>query len=470
MGGGTVASQLINIASLVLLARLYSPAQIGLWSGFLYLTLLFQPIVTARYESAIVTATSDKEAQNIIYLCTTIAIAASSLIALAALFIPSSHFPVEMPKRVDILLAGLATILGLGGTSIALAWLNRKQLYTAIATASIIRTLVTGFISVTAAYLDEPRLEYLLISTIFGNSVQLFYLTKSAQLTCRSIGSALTLISIKASDLAFVAKKHSNFPKYNLPYALIGGVTSRALFLAFGWSYSATQLGLLSLAHRFTFLPISLVGAALRQIIFRKSAIEFGSPELNRTIYKLAITIVFAITGPSIAVLYNCDLIISYTLGTQWAESAIYVQWLLLPTSTLAITSWLDRLFDVAGRQKLALQLEIIYNFALFIVIGTASAYWNSTVWIALYSIVTAAYNWIWLYITFRIAKIPIGYFIKIALIQASLAATGFALYATLRYYFGYLETAIGFIFVYLTLTAASLYLIYTQPINERSE
>jgi hypothetical protein len=131
----------------------------------------------------------------------------------------------------------------------------------------------------------------------------------------------------------------------------------------------------------------------------------------------------------------------------------MYGSLLAFPAMCTLLTGWLDRLFDVLGKQRLALCLEGAHAFVVipvfFVTLGTGfGAVWA----IALYSVLTGMYNLFWLVVAFRICNFRVYSVIRL-IVSTVLSCLGFVLlwlsaahvFSPLGTVFSYAIVTIGF-------------------------
>ena len=89
LGSGAVAAQLLSAVGIVWTARLFAPAAFGLLALFTAVSLFFLPVVSGRYENAVMIPESDSEAAAIAGLSCAIALVSCSCFAVGALMFSS---------------------------------------------------------------------------------------------------------------------------------------------------------------------------------------------------------------------------------------------------------------------------------------------------------------------------------------------------------------------------------------------
>jgi O-antigen/teichoic acid export membrane protein len=242
----------------------------------------------------------------------------------------------------------------------------------------------------------------LIIGVVFGETLATSILSADVRKHCRRL----------VPDFSFWASvrknihTYRNFPLYTAPYSFVGVFSKRALFLILSVYATTYEVGLFAIATRFTRLPAGIISAAIKPVFFQKAAKELGSPNFERLVIRILTLQMVAATPMLVFFLFNARWICGIVFGDSWADAGTYATWLALPAFMLLFATWPDRIYDVLGRQRLALFMEVIYDI-ISIVLFTLTLAWLESVEIAvgLYSSVSAIYYLFWLIVTFRIAN-----------------------------------------------------------------
>src|SRR4051812_18851353 len=80
-----IFNQLLLAIMTLILARLYTPNELGVWAVFINVALMFAPILNLRYELAILLPKEKSEAANIFILGSLITLLISGIVLVAAL-------------------------------------------------------------------------------------------------------------------------------------------------------------------------------------------------------------------------------------------------------------------------------------------------------------------------------------------------------------------------------------------------
>jgi len=167
--------------------------------------------------------------------------------------------------------------------------------------------------------------------------------------------------------------------------------------------------GQYAFANRLVTIPLGLAGNAVRPIVFRH-----GVKAEPRSVERLIMDVLHLLqkcTVPFLILfLWRASDLFHTAFGAKWGGAYVYAVALLLPAFVLLHTSGLDRLLDIAGRQKLAFWMETAFSVISIATVVVALRYWKSMLAVLiLQGAFTILYNIVWLLVVFPIAGLRIG-------------------------------------------------------------
>jgi hypothetical protein len=155
--------------------------------------------------------------------------------------------------------------------------------------------------------------------------------------------------------------KYKVYPFYMTPYTLVGTIRDRLVYFLLANFGGRSEVGFYNLSSRLVNMPNSLLSSAIRPVFFQRAAsTDFRSLEglINRALHSLAICVV-----PFwILFLFHAKTLFALVFGEPWREAGLYASILSVPAIPLLLGNWLDRAFDVLGRQRLAFTLELVFS------------------------------------------------------------------------------------------------------------
>ncbi len=400
---GTVASQIIGILAIPIIAWLYSPAAFGEFTTLWVIASSASILITLRYERAIVLVVSDNSARIVSTLAYLFVILFSLFIAVLLLgfghllpwgisTIPKSH-----------LAAFCALCLLFSAYQIQSQWLIRNKLFRRIAIADL-----SGILSVTIfqscfALSGWNTTGALLSGALLGRLIQLAVM----RVRLRESFSFSALRNRRR--LQALAWRFRNFPLYSAPYSLLAVSVSRALIIIASIFQTPETVGFIAMAHRLTYLPVTSVANALRRVYVTRLTEGLGKHRFtSETLIVFRFTALMVIPFFVVAGVL-LPWVLDNFFPSSWHGTGKYIFLLFPGAAALFLGSWFDRIYEVTGQQRTALLMELISSI---VIIGL---YWYmfqagfSTVYaVGVFGLMIAAYNILWIIKSWQIAGFPI--------------------------------------------------------------
>lgn len=377
-------SQGIAFAVLPVIARLYSPDELGILALFLGIEGLLSVIANGKYDSAIVLSKSKSMAANTFNLCFLIN-AVFSLLILIVLLLGShsilSMLHYESLEGVIYYLPFFVFIVAFAQASIF--WFNYNKRFALTARYTLWQGLINNGLKVGSGFLKAG-----LMGLVWANLSSHFI----SILSCFTRKETWNkLFHFNKKEILAAASEHRKFPLYTLPHTFINMVSGNLPILLLSGYFGMAEIGLFSMGITIGFRPINLLSSSLDQVISQSMAERVNKLEpiwanLIQSIKK----ILLVVTPLFILAFFLSPLVLRYFLGERWEQSALYIQimipWLIISLFTASLSS----IPPIFGKQRIALIIEIIYIVARLIslIIGI---YIQNFVWaIILFSFVSA--------------------------------------------------------------------------------
>jgi O-antigen/teichoic acid export membrane protein len=407
VAGGAALGQAILLIATPVLSRLYSPTEFGFWTVLLSTIAPFQVVANGRYELAIMLPEDDEEAANVFGLTVVVASALSALL-LVAVFVGRTWISGAM--GVEALASWLWTlplvVFLTGLYQAGLYWASRKGSFGSLGVARIGVSAAMVGTQVGAGVLARGGAGWLIAGSVIGQLVG----TCMLAIQVLRLGMGTLRRSLSWRRMWGCAVRYRNFPFFNVPYVFTGVLRDRLLILLLSAHASAHAVGLYSMANKLSYVPVGLVGMSMSVVFFRKAAAE-ADPSVLGT-FVVGTMRRMALMGAPLVVLFlfNVDWVFGAVLGSRWEESARYAQFLAFPAFLALLSTWLDRILDVLGRQRLALLMEVIFGIASLGAFGVAMALLKDPqLAVAAYCAALALCYVAWFAVVFRVASFSLA-------------------------------------------------------------
>ncbi|MDR3259735.1 MAG: oligosaccharide flippase family protein [Fusobacteriaceae bacterium] len=352
---GSVVSQLIPIFVSLILARLYSPDDYGVWGVFSSYSSILLVFACGRYDLAILRPKRNIDALNIAYLSSIIAIILCVFIFFILLIADLFKFTAICSINgrywlpVNVFIGALVLIC----TSYA----NRSERYRLIAKSSIFQSIVQATSRILFG-ISNFFSNGLIIGATMGGTVAFFYFHKNLKVfNLNCIKRSLSIKRIK--ELAVIYK---NFFLYEMPSGLLNTMSTGIPIILMSYLFSKYYVGQFSMALHLLFLPISFIGTAMGNIFYKKACIWDNEKTAAFAFNILKFSYWTGII-PFLLLIFFGDELFSIVLGSKWQMAGIFSIYLSLWLWVTFCFSPLSTIYMAIDKQKMSMIVNSVNFF-----------------------------------------------------------------------------------------------------------
>lgn len=399
---GSVLAQALPLAVTPILSRIYSPDQLGVLGLFVAFVGIIGPLVTLRYENAILLPGDNEEALKILYGVVTSSIAIS-LLFLVILLTSGSHIfnMIGIGLLYEYVLWLPLSICLMGIMQGLNSWLIRCALFRQLTYSRISQSGTTAISQLVAGFLSLSSLG-LLIGQVLGQFASIF-----AMMMSRTSGGASKLIpSISLLEMHRIAKRYKRFPIYSLPADALNAFASYLPFFILAKFFGPHVVGLYVMMLRVTQVPISLVGNAVSDVFKERAIQHFREGGNCRPLVLKTLLSLFSLSVPPALLLFfwGPELFI-FVLGEKWGDAGSYASVMALLLAIRFAASPVGFVLYVAEKQH----VDLFWQIALLLVnLGALLAgahYGDPKLCIAFFSLSYSIMYFIYIYLAYFYAK-----------------------------------------------------------------
>ncbi len=413
LASGAGVSEGIRVLGTLILARLIAPADFGFLALFVTVVSLVSVAGGARYELAIMLPEQDSDAANVAILAGLVAlgIALVSGVAVFALRDPLTKFLGD--PRIAGWLWSVPVVLFLSALGeVGRYWFGRTKTFRLVAIGKVSQS-----VGVLGAQLGLWALHVSGGMALIGGWLIGQGVWTGVMVGCMIAKNGRFIASsFDYSRMRELAIKHKAFPIYRTPYSFIANGSSQLIFIILRAFCGLDVIGLYLLANRAIYFPVSLFGSSMGQVFYQKAASEIKLPTLEPFVARLVrIQITFGVPV-LIFFAFEAPLLFRTFLGARWQMAGSFAAWLAFAGFLYLLDAWLVRLFDVCGRQRLALILQIIGGGTSLAALSLALYFGKNAIWgIAAFTLSEVASSIVWLVFAYRIAGFGVRNLARIA-------------------------------------------------------
>ena len=364
LAGGTLLAQIVNVLTLPILTRLYTPQDFGIFAVLSVFVAFASVFSTLKYENAIISVETFHEAEqglySILFISLVMSIFASFLLFVTAILVNISLYNVAFAFLIiciSLISAWNLTIYYFCNRHSHYKFMTKGRVYGAIGLASI--SILFGFFFEGFWGLPIGLLAGLIINLIY-------YFSVIKEINIRNI-------YLLRGGYSNFLKSNSRFPKFLLMSSFLDQLSAQGHILLFAQIFGQATSGALSIYQKLAGLPSVLIGSALGDVFKRKASEQLRENGECRRIFLKTASLLFAIgVIPFLILLTLGPDVFKFLFGKQWEISGQFAQ-ILSPVFLFGfIISPLSSLIYLEDNQKFDLGLQLFLLFSLVVTISIA--------------------------------------------------------------------------------------------------
>lgn len=378
LSSGVVVGQGINFLGMPLVGRIYTPAAIGDYTMITSNAAIISAVACLGMMTSFMLPKEHEEARGLSRLVT-YSTALITTLSIGILWLCSGFFRVfhteETPYSVSLLVLWLYIVFNTV-SNICYAYVNRHKLYRVMFWNPIITAGVNvgagicfgllgwGFVGYTAAH-------------ILSFTVNILHLSRHANPYERIVCPEYRCISL--------LKSYRRFPLYQMPANLISSLGAQLPVQMIETLYSASALGMYSMALKILSLPTSLLATPINRVYFQEASQRYNRGEdIGEFSFKILETnIKIAIIPIAILMIFG-EWIFAIFLGEQWREAGTFAAVMGMYQLILFCSNCLSGGFIIIGKNRINLYVAIV-TLISNIVLYVMSALWIKDVLLCLF-------------------------------------------------------------------------------------
>nr|WP_245339361.1 oligosaccharide flippase family protein [Paenibacillus shirakamiensis] len=368
--GGTLFSQIIILATLPWITRLYTPAEYGSYSIYLSIMGMLLMLVSLSYENAITLPEDDSTASSVLGLCLLIC-SGVSIVSGLAIFIFQQPLSIWLQDRnlphYSLLFA--LSLFGAGCYQILNYWLIRKKHFRRLSRTRYSQSIgqVSSQIALSFVHLGPLGL---MIGDVIGKYGGLI-----SQWTQWKKDMKETSTQLKWTDLRESAYRYRRFPLLSMASNLLNSIAIYVPTLWLAYAYGVHVAGWFALGQRILGSPMTLIMSSIRNVYLAESSeLMIQSPAKLFPLFRKTVIHVFLLGLIIMAIFFILGpMAFAFFFGDAWRESGEIIRILAVMYLAQFVANAVGTTIDVMERQDLHLYREVIRTL---IVIGALFAAW----------------------------------------------------------------------------------------------
>jgi len=381
LGSGTVLAQIIPFLFYPVIARIFTPADVGLLATLTAIIVLLSNFATGRYELGILVTKTKEDAAHLAILTISLSIVVVALIyiILQLFFVNILTERLHEPQLKNWLFICPVAAISLIIYNTYNEWCVRNGYFKRLSVNKITNsTAITAgklFFGVVKIF-SQGLVVGDLLGRIFSAGACIF---KALQ------KDADAFKKISAKKIKQFAKEFVEFPKYIMPGRLLNELGKQLPVFFIGFYFSSVEVGYFSMAMLVIYAPVSMITFAIRDVFRQRANEDYKKNGSCRDFYNkiFKILIVIAIFA-GIVLILGSPFIFSIFVGKQWGTAAYYAQIMTIPILLSFVSTPLFDVLIITNKLKINLLWQIYYVVVIFLSLWIGCAFYNN-IKIALY-------------------------------------------------------------------------------------
>jgi len=354
MMSGRMIAALVALFTVPIVARLFTPDDFGVAAMFVSIVGIVSTIASLRYGATLMLPKDDAEATKLMALSYRITIFVCFLLLICTGLYKLSG---ETWSALELIGGWLwllpLAILFASALNIQESWLTRKKSFKVVSSSLVVGNATTSAVRIGFGALLGSSVLGLIAGYFLGI---LFRIAVQSSAARDGVRSAFTRVGWP--EMRRLARRYSDFPKFNAPAGFVFELGQSMPTLLFGAMFSPAAAGFYAMANRLTQVPITIVAASMRRVFLQKAAEISNRGGSLRKAFLLSIGGLAVLGVVPFACLWTYGQTLStWVLGERWFEAGRYLEvmapWLFM----VWVASPCNAVFIILRKQKSWLSL-----------------------------------------------------------------------------------------------------------------
>jgi len=353
LAGGTAVFQLITMAVLPLLTRLYSPEDFSVLAVYTSILALVAVVSCLRFEIAIPMPKEQKKAKELLALSLLSTLVVTMLVVVIVILF-SSQIQALTQGRIEGYLWLIPAGVMLSGFYAAFQyWTVRDKNFVLISKTRMIQGIGVASIQVGFGYIGLTPFG-LLLGQLFFVGAGVWGLARNYYKKNESLYREVTSTGLRSTF-----REYDRFPKYSTLEALSNSAAVQVPVLVIAAYAVGPEVGFIMLAMRLLSAPMSLIGGAVAQVYLSEAPVYYQNGELKKFTIK-TVSSLAKVGGPLLLFVgVSAPFLVPLAFGDEWTRTGTLISWMAPWFFMQFISSPVSMSLYITGNAKAALILQV---------------------------------------------------------------------------------------------------------------
>lgn len=344
----SVISQAISLAASFVTAKLYTPAEMGIYSNYTSILAVITVVVCLQYDRAVILPDSDRDARQVLGLCIVSCVGAGALCAM--IFLPLHGriaAGMNAPELGPWLRLMPVSVLLAGGLSILQFWNSRQKTLHNVALSNAVQTACASGSQILLGLEPVHLFGGMILGNFAGRLVSALLLLRA---TLRRQTESL-LSGVTWRGLREMAVRYREFLTA-IPGGLCDQLCAALPSLGLTYFFGSTEAGYYGLGHRLLALPLSVIGGSVGQAFLPEAKAAYRANALKPLCLRTMNLLLRVGCTPFLLLALVAPALISFVFGAKWYTAGEYIKWLSMWLLLGFVYSPLSYIFPVVEQPQ----------------------------------------------------------------------------------------------------------------------
>lgn len=353
LAGGTAVSQLIAIAVLPLLTRLYTPEDFSVLAVYTSILAIITTISCLRFEIAIPIPQEKAQAKDLLALSLLSVLVITLLsVIIVSLFAEQIHAVTQERLRGYLWLLPVGSLLS-GLYAAFQYWSTRGKNFLLISKTRMTQTVSGAGTQIGLGYIGLTPIG-LLLGQLLNVGAGVWSLARSFHKNNLPLHKEIKITGLKST-----IQEYDRFPKYSTFEALANSAAIQVPVLIIAAYALGPEVGFLMLAMRLLSAPMRLIGGAIAQVYLSEAPEHYHKGKLKVFTIKTMSSLAKVGAPPLFLAGILAPFLVPIVFGPEWARTGVLIAWMVPWFFMQFISSSVSMSLHIIGSQKIALFLQI---------------------------------------------------------------------------------------------------------------
>ncbi|PTI35937.1 capsular biosynthesis protein [Mammaliicoccus vitulinus] len=341
-------AQIILIATIPIISRLYSPNEFGVFTLFSNIVTVLIPIINARYDLLIITAKSDKRAN----ILSTISFVISIIIILILIPICIVFVYIHPEYLLETSLVLLILLL-VSLTNIFTSYLNREKNYRILGLINISRAFFMSLIQIILGYLSFGS-----VGLIIGFA---FSYIAGVTIGFKSFKAYFKIVKNKNRIIKqFIDNKNQLI--FSTPSIFLNSLSFSIVIFFISILFTNEDVGIYGMVTRILGVPITIISSGLSKIFMQSSNECYVSKgSFRKQLTSFTVILICLSLFMYIPFYFINDNLIITILGSEWVDTIFIIKIVIPMFMIRLIVSTVSLSVIVFNKQHIELLFQSIF-------------------------------------------------------------------------------------------------------------